>query len=137
MYVPEYGWEKIAIEICWRDFSNREIGKAVERFARGYRPKEWKRPRRERPKKEILARLKALSVMRIWKRYPERENRWERISEVGDCTGYRSCANVSRLEDTGTSNAANVEMKRARDDALRFFHRLAPHEMPSNWVGEP
>jgi hypothetical protein len=74
--------------------------------------------------------------MRIWKRFPERESRWERIREVGECTGYKGCVNVSRPGETGTSNAADVEMNRARSSALHFFRRLAPDEMPSNWVGE-
>jgi len=134
-YIPDAGWERIAIEIRWRDCSNREIGKAMERFARAHRPEVWKKPRREQPERVILAKLKALSVMRIWKRFPEREDRWERIEKVGECTGYKSCVNVSRLED-GTANAANVEMSRARDDALRFFRSLGTGEMPSNLVGE-
>jgi hypothetical protein len=132
--IHDDGSEKIAIHVRWGDFSNREIGKEMERLARAQRPKVWKKPKRERPEKIFRAKLNALSVMRIWKRLPHREDRWDRIEEVGKCTGFKSCVNVFRSVGTGTSNAASVEISRARYAALRFFRSLGTGEIPANWV---
>ena len=121
--IPEHGVEKIAIKVNWGK-SNREIGKEMERLARAERPHGWGKPKQERPEKIFRAKLNALSVMRIWKRFPHREDRWKRIEEVGRCTGYKNCVNAFRAESTGTSDGAKVEMSRARDAALCFFQSL-------------
>jgi hypothetical protein len=134
-HIRDDGLEKIAIEVRWGD-SNRKIGKEMERVARLQRPKAWKKPKRERTRREILAKVKALSVMRIWKRFPHRDDRWQRIEEVGKCTGYKSCVDAFRTEGAGTSDAANAKMSRARDAALSFFRSLGTGEMPANWIGD-
>ena len=74
--------------------------------------------------------------MRIWKRFPHRDDRWQRIEEVGKCTGYKSCVDAFRTEGAGTSDAANAKMSRARDTALCFFRSLGTGEMPANWIGD-
>jgi hypothetical protein len=133
--ITSYGSEKVAIEVNWAK-SNRKIGKEVERLARLHRPPGWEKSECELPEKIFRARLKALSVMRIWKRFPHRDDRWQRIEEVARCTGYQSCVDAFRTEGAGTSDAANAKMSRARDAALCFFRSLGTGEMPANWIGD-
>jgi hypothetical protein len=69
------GSEVVAVEIRWRDFTDKEIGAAMERFARVHRPQNAasKAPqRRGRGKRdEVQSALDALSAMRLASHYPK------------------------------------------------------------------
>jgi hypothetical protein len=139
----EAGCEIIAIQIRWGGSTNREIGEAMKRFAEAYRPRDeyCKEPARhgQRPKDVILSRLKALSVMRIYK---HERNQWKRLKLVAKVCCYEGCVRESEeyewrcaagYGDQPMSNSAQVEMSDARARALSFFQQLLPWEMPSNY----
>ena len=136
--------EVIAIRIRWCGFTKKEIGGGLKEIAWRHRPSHCKEPKRkgQRPKDVILAHLKALSVMRIWKLH--QRNPWKRLKLVAENCGYEGCVRESEeyewrrtggYGDQPMSNAAQVEMSDARARALSFFQSIFPGETPSNWQG--
>jgi hypothetical protein len=73
--IRDDGSEVVALRIRWRDFTNKEIGAVMERFARAHRPRNSasKVPqRRGRGKRdEVQSALDALSAMRLASYYPK------------------------------------------------------------------
>jgi hypothetical protein len=135
--------EVIALRIHWR-FTNVQIGKAMERFAREYRPrkKACKEPKQkgQRPKERILAALKALSVMRIWKVH--KRDPWKRLELVANTCAYAGCVNElaeykercsQGRGDEPMSNAPKAEMSKARKDALSCLQSHFSGEKASNF----
>jgi hypothetical protein len=137
------GSEKIAIEIQWRDFKNSQIAKEIKTFVERHRPRsEPEPPKGQKPEDTIRANLKALSVMRIWKRFPKARDLGNRICEVAKYTDYESVLKEAAEHkkrswqghaDVAKSKAAQVQMHNARERAVRFFHALLPDEMPANY----
>jgi hypothetical protein len=146
------GSEDLVLRINWH-FTDSEIGEAMKRFAYAHRRPGWKRAGKDaRAAKDagfffedkvnhIESYLDALSVMRIWKRFPEAKHLRTRIREVAKVTCYKGCKDYvvahrqafrAGLYDPVTRNA-KVEMSKARDHALSFFQRLFPAEKPSNF----
>jgi len=138
--------EVIAIRVHWRGFTNSEIGKSMERFARKYRPRKkvCEEPKRkgQRPKEIILSQLKALSVLRIRKLHERKQDQWKRLELVAKVCAYKGC--VKELAeykercsqgqgDEPMGKSAKVEISKARDDALSHFQNLFPAENPSNF----
>jgi hypothetical protein len=85
------------------------------------------------------ARLKELAVMRIWRREP---NQWKRLKLVAECCEYKGCMeelaaySQRRKEGHGDepmSEAAKVEISRARSEARKFFQTLFPSEEPLSY----
>jgi hypothetical protein len=115
----------------------------MKRLACEYRPrrKDCKEPKRKGQRQDaILAALKALSAMRIWRVH--KRNQWKRLGLVAKVCGYKGC--VKELAeykercsqargDEPMSNTAKVEMSKARKDALSCFQHLFPGEKPSNF----
>jgi len=135
------GSEKIAIIIRWRDFKNKEIGKEMEKFAKAHRPDSCKQPRRGQKKavEILIAHLKELSVMRLYKaaRKP-----WKRLELIANVCCYKGCveewkAYKERCKqgrgDEPMGQIAKTEMSDARKGARTFFKSLFPAEEPSNW----
>jgi hypothetical protein len=137
------GSEIVTIQIFWRDYTNDEIGKEMEKLAgKGkLRPDEEPEPQRKGKGKRSSTEfdLDALSVMRIYK---HERNQWKRLKLVAEVCGYSGC--VRELGDYNErrkhghahqpmSNAAKVEMNKARKHALRFFQSIFQGEMPSNY----
>lgn len=86
-----------------------------------------------------LDRLKQLAAMRIWKREP---HQWKRLKLVAKICGYKGCkreaaAYKKRCEegraDGPMSEAAKVEMSRARREARTFFQSFFPGEEPLSY----
>jgi hypothetical protein len=73
--IRDDGSEVVALRIRWRDFTDKEIGAAIKRLARAYRPRNpaSKAPqRRGRGKRdEVQSALDALSAMRLASHYPK------------------------------------------------------------------
>ena len=135
------GTEKIAIKIRWRGFRNSDIAEAMKRLAERERPQTEPESKQQEPKDTIRANLKALSVMRIWKRFPKARDLGKRIGEAAKYTDYASVRKEAieykkrRWEgraNTAISNAAQVRMHNARERAFRFFQDLFPGETPAN-----
>jgi hypothetical protein len=91
------------------------------------------------------ARLNDLVVMRLWNRFPKRENAIKRVEHTAKLTtaGFKGCKTFwddrrkavkeKRAVEQRISKAANEEMSRAREDALKFFQTLFPSEIPLNY----
>jgi len=84
-------------------------------------------------------RLKQLAVMRIWK---GESHQWKRLKLVAEVCGYRGCkreaaAYKKRCEegrgDGPMSEAAKVEMSKARGATRTFFQSLFPGEEPLSY----
>jgi hypothetical protein len=136
------GEEKIAITIRWRDFRNSEIAEEMKRFAERERPQTEPEPKPQKPEDTIRANLKALSVMRIWKRFPKAKHLRQRIREVARFTDYKGCKDYvvahrqafrAGQDDPQTRNA-RAEMSGACARALSFFQHLFPGETPANFT---
>ena len=138
------GKESVAIQIHWRDFTNKEIGHEMERFARNHRPKreDCREPSSSGrgPKPTFLKYLKALAVMRIWKR---ERSQWRRMELIAKTCGYRGCQRESaaykkRCKEGRArepmDGTAKSEMSQARGQALKVFKGLFPclDEQPAN-----
>jgi hypothetical protein len=83
--------------------------------------------------------LKALSVMRIWKR--ERDPR-KRLKLVAEVCGYKGCRNETAAHKQRSymghatepmSKSAVVEMSKTRTKARTFFQHLFPWGNPANY----
>jgi hypothetical protein len=115
---------------------------AVEAFKKEFR-KRWGKTKggnRERSR----AKLNDLVVMRLWNRFPRREDAIKRVEHVAKYTtaGFQGCndwwknrckAIKEKLEsgvDQQISDLANEEMSRACPDALKFFQTFFPGEIP-------
>jgi hypothetical protein len=68
------GLEELRIRVCWRHYTDAEIGKEMKRLAKDRRPSEWKQPQRRGRGKatSVTALLDALSAMRLRSHYPKR-----------------------------------------------------------------
>jgi hypothetical protein len=84
-------------------------------------------------------RLNQLAVMRIWK---HKRDQWKRLKMVAEFCGYKGCkreaaAYKKRCEegrgDEPMSEAAKVEMSRARGAARTFFKSFFPGEEPLSY----
>jgi hypothetical protein len=137
------GSEVIALRVRWCDFTDKEIGEEMKKFAARQRPADenCNPPRKpgQRPGITIQSYLKALSVLRIWK---HERNRWKRLNLVAKVCGYQDCVRESTayrerrkrwLAMEPMSNRAKVEMSNARGRALRFFQDHFPTETPANY----
>jgi hypothetical protein len=93
--IREDGSEVVAIEIRWRDFTDKDIGVVMEGFARAHRPQNAasKAPqRRGRGKRnEVQSALDALSAMRLASYYPK--------SSRGQRAGLRDTFGASHAID--------------------------------------
>lgn len=138
------GSEMIAVVIRWRDFRNSEIAKGMRGFAESNRPPSEPEPKRkgQKPEETIRANLKALSVMRIWKRFPKARDLGKRICETAKYAQYQSVLKEAAEyktrswqghSDTAKSKAAQVQMYNARNRALSYFQMLFPSQKPSNY----
>ena len=134
------GSELIAFRIPWGDWNDDEIGKQIAR----HRPANptCKAPRGGEKKPQIMFRsyLKDLSVMRIWKWFPDPDKRIEQIAELPGfkgCKDYweerRKAISEKREVEQRIWNTAESETSRARQRALRMFQRWFPREKPSNY----
>jgi hypothetical protein len=113
------GMQEVVID--WRHYTNKEIAAEIARK----RPKSEPEPNRRGREPESKADLKALSVMRIWKR--EREP-WKRLKLINKVCCFESCAYEWPL-----TNAAKAEITRARKRALSLFQHLFPWGNPANY----
>jgi hypothetical protein len=86
-------------------------------------------------------RLKQLAVMRIWK---WKRDQWKRLNLVAKFCNYKGCVREATAweercslgygDREPMSEAAKVEMSRARSDARTFFQSLFfPDEEPLSW----
>ena len=137
-YIHHDGSETIAIQIRWGDFTDKEIGNEMRNFARTHRPTNHscKQPKRQgkRPQITTLSYLKALSVMRIYRR---EHKPWKRLDLVAKLCRYKGCVKElaaykercrSGHGDEPMSNSAKVEMSKAFDRALNFLQAHFPCE---------
>ena len=142
-HIRDDGLETIAILIPWGDFTDKEIGNEMRKFARTHRPRNHNcdEPKRkgQRPDDATRSDLKALSVMRIWKLH--RNKQWKRLDLVAKVCCFRGCVTESRAYkarcgegrgDEPMSKRAKTEMAKARARARRFFRAYFLGE-PSNW----
>jgi hypothetical protein len=140
-HVDYPGSEIIPIQFFWRDYNNREIGEEMKILAKKLRPDEEPEPQRRGKEKSssIESLLDALSVMRIYK---HERNQWKRLELVKKVCGYSGCVKELRdynerrkhgHADQPMSNAAKVEMSKARAHARRFFQSIFQGEIPSNY----
>jgi len=140
-HIHSDGSEKIAVTIRWRDFTNKGIGEEMKKFAKQNRPPGV--PERWQLRENMIrTNLKALSAMRIWKRFPKARDLGRRICEAAKYTDYESvikeAAEYKERSSQGwakeaKSKAAQVQMHKARERALFFFQILFPGELPSNY----
>jgi hypothetical protein len=117
----------------------------MKEFAEQNRPQSEPGPKRgQKPEDTIRANLKALSVMRIWKRFPKARDLGKRICETAKYTDYESVLKEAAdyknrswegHSDTEKSKAAQVQMHNARDRALSYFQGLFPGQKPANYQG--
>jgi len=114
---------------------------AMDEFRRWFR--EERPPTRGGNRKRwAAARLRDLTVMRLWKQFPSKlyGRPVKRIEHVAKFTELKGCRtfwdqlrNARREKEhvpAEVPNAAKVEMSSARKDALRFFQTLFPGEKP-------
>jgi len=142
-HVEYPGSEIIPIQFFWRDYNNEEIGEETARLAGKLRPASEPEPvRRGKGKKsEIKSLLDALSVMRIWKRFPLACDLSRRIREVGLVTDYKGCNDYVEAHREAfragrykpPTDKAETEMSKARKHALTFFQSIFEGEMPANY----
>jgi hypothetical protein len=136
------GAGNISIQVRWCDFTNKEIGEEMEKFAALMRPPNYPEPVRcgQKPEEVIRSYLKALCVMRICKLHKSKP--WKKLELVAEVCGYKGCRieaaeYKSRCKqghgDRPMGKAAKTEMSDARARALEFFRRLFPGETPSNY----
>ena len=137
------GSEILPIQFFWRDYNNDEIGEEMKILAKRLRPEEEPGPQRKGKGKriEVKSALDALSVMRIWKRFPKAKHLRRRIREVGKATGYRGCNDYVEAHRQAfragrykpPTDKAETEMSKAHKHALTFFQSIFEGEMPSNY----
>jgi hypothetical protein len=132
-YVNAPGMQEVAID--WRHYTNKEIAAAIARK----RPETEPEPNRRRRGAQSKTLLKALSVMRIWKRETDPRKRLELVAKV--CR-YKVCVEEVREYKARSyrghakeriSNTAEAEMSRARKRALNAFQFWFPWGKPSNY----
>jgi hypothetical protein len=80
-YVDYPGSAILPIQFFWRDYTNKEIGKELAILTGKLRPIEEPEPQRKGKGKpsSIKSALNALSVMRIWERFPKAKHLRQRI----------------------------------------------------------
>jgi len=138
----EAGTEVIAIQVPWGNFTPKDFGEAMRKFAEDHRPRNaaCKEPQRkgQRPLEVIQSELKALAAMRIWKLH--KGNQWKRLEVVANVCGYEGCVRESveyerrRTQGQGhcdqpMSNNAQARISQACADAVSFLQRLFPWEI--------
>jgi hypothetical protein len=136
------GSEVIAVQFDWGNFTDRDFGLAMRKFAKDHRPRNaaCKEPQRkgQRPLEVIQSDLKALAAMRIWKRH--KGDRWKRLKLVASDCRYKGCVKESleyerrRTQGQGhcdqpMSNNAQARISEACADAVSFLQRLFPWEI--------
>ena len=119
-YINVPGMEEVVID--WRHYTNKEIAAEIARK----RPKSEPEPNRKGREPQSKTLLKALSVMRIWRREPKA---WKRLKLVGKVCRFKSCVPY----EWPMTNAARAEMTRARKRALNAFEFWFPWGKPSNY----
>lgn len=139
------GRENFAIQIHWRKSTAKEIGEEMKRFAVNHRPKrkDCKEPIRggKGPRATLLSCLKALAVMRIWKR---ERNQWKRMQLIAETCRYANClsewaAYKKRCKEgrghVPMDGNAKTEMSKARKRAWEVFEDLFHDldEQPANF----
>ena len=140
----EAGCEVIAFQVAWGKITPNEFVEAMKKFDLDHRPRNaaCKAPQRkgQRPDEVVLAYLKALSAMRIWKLH-ERDP-WKRLTLLAKFCGYQGCVKETEAYrercsdgrgDLPMSDAAKVAMTKARDHALSLFQSIFEGELPSNY----
>ena len=110
-YVNAPGMQEVAID--WRHYTNKEIAAAIARK----RPETEPEPNRRRRGAQSKTLLKALSVMRIWKRETHPRKRLELVAKV--CR-YKVCVEevreVQGAQLSGTRERADKQHGRSRDE---------------------
>src|SRR5439155_10755700 len=84
-YINVPGMQEVVIQIDWRHYDNKEIGAEMTRWAANNRPESEPEPRRTGKKRQskVIADLKALSALRIWKLHEdEPRKRLELIAKI-------------------------------------------------------
>jgi hypothetical protein len=141
-YINYPGSRDVPIQICWRDYTNKEIGEEMHKFAARNRPQSEPEPKRTGKKREskLRADLKALSALRIWKLH--KHNPWKRLEKIATFCRYKGCAKESAEYKQRSkrghaveaiSSEAKKEMSRGRTRALILFQRLFPWGKPANY----
>jgi hypothetical protein len=141
-YINYPGSQDVLIQVCWRQYTNEEIGEEMKKFAASNRPETEPESERRGKKRQskVRADLKALSVLRIWKLHEGKP--WKRLQEIAAVCGYEGCvreaAEYKQRSKRGhavepISRQAKKEMSGARTRALSFFQRLFPWGKPSNY----
>jgi hypothetical protein len=132
-YINVPGMQEVVI--AWRHYTNKEIAAAIARK----RPETEPEPNRRGREEQSKTLLKALSVMRIWKR--ERDPR-KRLKIVAKVCRYKVCVEEVREHRARgcrghakeqISNKAKAQMSRARTRAMRAFQFWFPWGKPSNY----
>jgi len=118
-YINVPGMQEVVID--WRHYTNKEIAAEIARK----RPENEPEPNRRGREPQSKALLKALSVMRIWKR--ERKT-WKRLKLIAKVCHFKSCVYEWPITD-----AARAEMTRARTRALNAFQLWFPWGEPCNY----
>jgi hypothetical protein len=140
-YINVPGMQEITIQIDWRRYTNGEIGEEMKRFAALNRPQGEPEPRRTGKKRQskVIADLKALSALRIWKLH--KDEPWKRLELIAKICGYEGCKRElsERKQRSKRGHAdepitaqAKTEMSDARTRAMDLFRRLFPWGNPSN-----
>ena len=141
-YINVPGMQEIIIQVDWRHYTDDEIGQEMKRFAALNRPQSEPAPSRTGKKRQskVIADLKALSALRIWKLHEEEP--WKRLELIAEICGYEGCKREwaeykqrSRRghADEPMSGQAKTEMSEARTRALSLFQRFFPWGKPSNY----
>jgi hypothetical protein len=141
-YINVPGMQEIMIQIDWRRYTNGKIGEEMKRFAALNRPQSEPEPRRTGKKRQskVIADLKALSALRIWKLHEDEP--WKRLELIAKICGYKGCKrelseHKQRSKrghaDEPITAQAKTEMSDARTRALDLFRRLFPWGNPSNY----
>jgi hypothetical protein len=132
-YIKAPGMQEVVID--WRHHTNKEIAAAIARK----RPETEPEPNRRGREEQSKTLLKALSVVRIWKR--ERDPR-KRLEVVAKVCRYKVCVEEVREHKARSyrghakeriSNKAEAQMSRARRSAMRAFQFWFPWGKPSNY----
>jgi hypothetical protein len=140
-HVDYPGSQVVPIHFFWRHYTNKQIGEEMEKLTEKLRPVGEPEPqlRGKGKSSSIKSFLDALSVMRIYK---HERNQWKRLKLVNKVCGYKGCVKELRdynerrkhgHADQPMSNAAKVEMSKARAHALSFFQSIFQGEKPLNY----
>jgi hypothetical protein len=134
------GLQNIEIQICWRHYTDTDIGKEMKQLATKLRPAEWKGPQRRGTGKSTstIAFLDGLSAMRLASHFPKtlpfshvRKARQER--QRGTRTAVEIFDDVRLGKKKGVLVHSDLEEYAGR--AKRQFSCWFPfHEAPANGI---